>query len=87
MRVRARHLHHLEVIADMTSGYLINVFVFVVIYNMILGHNVSIWENMTGGLVFMAIAYVRKYFWRRTFNKWIGQIYEARKVQEQAGTN
>ena len=69
----------------MLSGYLINIFVFVVIYNWLMGHDVAIWENMTGGLVFMAIGYVRKYFWRRTFNKWIGEIYERQKLQEQTG--
>ncbi len=87
MRIRARYLHHLEVQADIVVGYLINLGVFVVVYNWWLGHDIDLWENATGGLAFMAVAYLRKYTIRRWFSNWIGRIYERQQVQEQAGEN
>lgn len=82
IRIRARYLHHLEVFADMLSGYLINLFLFIVVYNWMFGHDVHIAQNASGGLIFMAVAYVRKYFWRRSFNKWIGDIYKKQAAKE-----
>jgi hypothetical protein len=87
MRIRARYMHHAEVAADMGSGYLINLLLFVVVYNWMFGHDVHILENASGGFIFMVAGYIRKYFWRRTFSKWIGQIYERQELQERTGEN
>jgi hypothetical protein len=81
MRIRARYLHHLEVIADILIGYLINIGVFVVVYNWMLGEDVELWKNATGGLIFMAVAYIRKYTIRRWFSNWIGRIYDEQEKQ------
>jgi hypothetical protein len=88
MRLRARHIHHLEVTTDILVGYVINIALFVVVYNWMLGHDVHLWENASGGLIFMGVAYVRKYTIRRWFSNWIGKIYDERReaeIQEQAG--
>lgn len=79
MRIRARYMHHLEVAADMLSGYLINILLFIVVYNWLLGHDVAVWENASGGLIFMFVGYWRKYFWRRYFSGLIGKIYDLQK--------
>lgn len=84
MRIRARYLHHLEVAADMLSGYLLNLLLFVIVYNWMFGHDVHIAENASGGLIFMFFGYWRKYFWRRTFSNWIGKVYDT-QIQKQAG--
>jgi hypothetical protein len=66
----------------MLSGYVINLGLFVVVYNMIMGHDVQLWQNASGGLVFMAVAYLRKYTIRRWFSKLIQKVYERQEVQE-----
>lgn len=83
MRIRARYLHHLEVQTDIVVGYLINVFLFVVVYNWMMGHDVKLWENATGGLIFMAVAYVRKYTIRRWFSNWIKRVYEKQEINNE----
>jgi hypothetical protein len=85
MRIRARYIHHFEVATDILVGYAINVFLFQVVYNWILGNSISLIENASGGLIFMAVAYVRKYTIRRWFSNWIGKIYDRQKIQEQTG--
>lgn len=72
-------MHHAEVAADMLSGYLLNLFLFVAVYNWMFGHDVHLAQNASGGLIFMFVGYWRKYFWRRYFNDKIRKIYELQK--------
>lgn len=81
MRIRARYMHHLEVAADMLSGYILNLFLFIAVYNWMFGNDVHFAQNASGGLIFMFVGYWRKYFWRRYFSGLISKIYEK---QEQA---
>ena len=69
-------MHHLEVTTDILVGYLINLVVFAIVYNWIMGNNIPLWQNASGGLAFMAVAYVRKYTIRRWFSNWIQKIYD-----------
>jgi len=84
MRIRARYIHHVEVATDILVGFAINYGLIFVVYNWMLGHDISYSDNFLGGLVFMAVAYARKYTIRRWFSNWIGRIYAEQKAQEDA---
>jgi len=85
MRIRARYIHHLEVATDILVGFAINYGLIFVVYNWWLGHDISYGDNLLGGMVFMAVAYIRKYTIRRWFSNWIGKLYG--NIQKQAGEN
>ena len=73
--MRARNIHHLEVFTDNVVGYALNIVVAIVIFNGMLGYNITISDNMIAGLGFFIFAYIRKYTLRRVFSNWIGRVY------------
>lgn len=81
MRIRARHIHHLEVFTDNVTGYIINIGATALLFNAWLGYNVSLTDNMLAGVGFFIVAYVRKYTLRRWFSAWIQRIYDKRKLE------
>lgn len=85
-KVRARHIHHLEVFTDNVVGLVINFLLVFAVYNWMLGQDITMSQNMAGTAIFFVAAYIRKYTLRRWFSNWIGRIYERREqVQKQAG--
>lgn len=84
MRLRARHVHAAETFFDNVVGYLMNVFLVVVVYNWIFGYGISLSDNVLGGVIFFIIAWARKYTIRRWSNGFIKKLYEKYKAQEDA---
>jgi hypothetical protein len=84
MRLRARHVHAAETLFDNVVGYLMNVFLVVVVYNWIYGYGISLTDNVVGGIIFFIIAWARKYTIRRWANSFIKKLYDKYKAQEDA---
>lgn len=84
MRLRARHVHAAETFFDNVVGYLMNVFLVIVVYNWIFGYDISLSDNVLGGVIFFLIAWARKYTIRRWSNNFIKKLYEKYKAQEDA---
>lgn len=84
MRLRARHVHAAETFFDNVVGYLMNVFLVVVVYNWIFGYGISLSDNILGGVIFFIIAWARKYTIRRWSNAFIMKLYAKYKAQEDA---
>jgi len=78
MRLRARHIHHLETLTDNIVGYAINIAATALLFNAWLGHNIPLEDNLLAGVGFFIVAYVRKYTLRRWFSAWIQRIYDKR---------
>jgi hypothetical protein len=76
MRVRARHIHHIEALTDNVIGLAINFTLTLLVFNLWLGHHITMSDNALGSIVFFIVAYIRKYTLRRWFSDWIGRIYE-----------
>lgn len=89
--VRARYIHHFEVLFDNIVGYGISVLGAVVIWNWWMGYNIEINDNMLGGLGFFILAYARKFTIRRASSNFIQKLYdikaELEKNEKQAGKN
>ena len=79
MRLRARHLHLVEAVVDKVIGYGINVLATIVIYNWMLGQDITLSENLLAGVGFFVVAVTRSYLLRRWFNGKIERLYEGRK--------
>lgn len=88
-RIRARYIHHVEVITDNIVGYCINVVAVMVIFNWLLGNNIPIGDNLMGGILFFMLAYARKYTIRRWFSNFIDRLYsiKAELNEVKAGKN
>jgi len=94
MRIRARHVHAFETLFDNAVGYLMNVGLVWMFYVWLLGHEITMTENLSVGVAMFFIAWARKYTIRRWSNKFIGNLYEkykaeedAAQIQEQTGAN
>lgn len=89
--VRARYIHHFEVLFDNVVGYAINFLGIMLIFNWWLGHNITLNDNLLGGIGFFIIAYARKYTIRRWFSNFINKLYdikaELEKNEKQAGAH
>lgn len=89
MRLRARHMHHIEIFTDNVVGLVINYWLGRTILLM-MGFPIDHGQNLIlSGIIFVA-AYARKYTIRRWFSNWINRIYKRRRadeLQEQAGEN
>jgi hypothetical protein len=88
--VRARYVHHFEAFTDNVVGLGINFVLVMLVYNMWLGQDISINENIKGSLAFFVAAYIRKYTIRRWTSHAIGKLYDLKdridaEVQEQTG--
>ena len=86
MRLRARYMHHLEVLSDNIVGIVINYWMVYFLLNAFgipVTHGVN---TAVTGIIFVT-SYIRKYFFRRFFSNWIGKMYEteSEEIQEQAG--
>lgn len=84
MRLRARHIQHVEILTDNITGLFINYWLAILTFNWLLGQDISHSQNLAASVVFFIAAYVRKYFWRRTFSNWIKRVYD-RRAKEDAG--
>ena len=84
MRLRVPHIHAIEAISDNIIGWLINFGLVFLVYNMWLGQDISISENVLGSTVFFIVAFARKYTLRRWFNRFIANLVEKRQAQEDA---
>lgn len=78
MKIRARYIHALETFIDNALGYLINIGTTILVFNMLLGYEISIQDNLTAGVFFFLVAWARKYILRRLFSNWIEKIYAKR---------
>lgn len=65
----------METFTENTIGYLINILTTIVVFNMMLGYQITLEDNLYAGVFFFLIAWVRKYFIRRAFSNWISRIY------------
>jgi len=84
MRLRARHIHALEAFTDNMVGWLINFGLVFLVYNMWLGQDISMSENIIGSSVFFVVAWIRKYTLRRWSSNFIQRMYDKRKAQDDA---
>lgn len=57
----------LESIINTLSGYIINIFVNYLVFNIILDWGMSIQQNLWVGLIFMVVSIGRSYLFRRLF--------------------
>lgn len=76
MRLRARYLHHLEVLTDNVVGLIINYWMTYWIMNWLLGEPYTHTVNLIFTAIMFGISYGRKYFFRRSFSNWIKKEYE-----------
>ena len=88
MRIRARYMHHLEVLSDNCVGVFINYWLGMAVLIQ-LGLPISHGQNLIFSSVMFVAAYIRKYYMRRVFSNWINSIYkrQSEEVQEQAGAD
>ena len=80
MRLRARHVHAAETFFDNVVGLAINFGLVFVVYNWMLGQDISVGENLVGSTVFFFVAWARKYTIRRWSSNLIQRIF-AEKVK------
>lgn len=90
--IRARHVHHFEVFTDNIVGLGINFVLVMIVYNVWLGQDISLDQNIKGSLAFFVAAYIRKYTIRRWTSNGIGLLYALKdridaEVQKQTGEN
>lgn len=78
MRLRARHVHHIEALTDNVIGYLLNIVTSAIVFNWIVGIDLPLKENAQAGVWFFLVAYARKYTVRRWFNGMIKKLYAQR---------
>ncbi len=84
MRLRARHIHHIEILIDNIIGVAFNFWLCqLVLY--ILNVPFTYGENAILTIIIFITTYIRRYITRRTFSNWIQRIYERRKLEEQTG--
>ena len=76
MRIRARHLHLAESLANVIIGYIINLVLIHVLLHW-LGYPIQLNENAQMGAVVVAVSFARGYCLRRVFNKIVGKVYSA----------
>ena len=75
IKLRARHLHAAESMANVIVGYLTNlVLVYFIMHAM--GFNIKLIENASMGLIIAVVAFLRGYLIRRVFNKIIKGVYD-----------
>jgi len=84
MRIRARHVHAFETLFDNVVGYAMNVGLVWLFYVWLLGHEITMTENLGVGVAMFIIAWARKYSIRRWSNNFIGNLYERYKAEEDA---
>ena len=75
IKIRARHLHAAESMANVVIGYLINL---ILVYSLmhLMGYNIKLIENAGMGLIIACFAFMRGYVVRRMFNKIIKGVYD-----------
>jgi len=79
MKLRARHIHHIETLTDNILGLVINFGVTLAVFNVWLGQDVTVSQNLQVSLVCFVMAYARKFTLRRWFSAWIGRVYANRE--------
>jgi hypothetical protein len=79
MRIRARHIHAVEALADNIIGLAINFWVSQLFLVHVLGIPFTYSQNAALSAVMFVIAYIRKYTIRRYSNRVIQKIYEGRE--------
>lgn len=84
MKLRARHIHAGEVFIDNVLGLVINFGLVILVYNYMLGQDITIEQNLWGSIIFFIAAYIRKYTIRRYTSGLIEKVYSKRKAQEDA---
>tara|TARA_R110000744_G_scaffold37889_1_gene86635 strand:- start:3665 stop:3898 length:234 start_codon:yes stop_codon:yes gene_type:complete len=75
MKIRARHLHLIESLANVVVGYLINLVLIHVLLHW-LGYPIQLNENAKMGAVVVAVSFARSYWLRRIFNIIVKRSYE-----------
>ena len=78
MRLRARHLHLAESLANVVIGYFINLILIHVLLHW-LGYPIQLNENAQMGAIVVAASFIRGYCLRRIFNRIVGQVYAGLK--------
>lgn len=84
MRLRARHIYHIEVLTDNLIGLVINYWLTFGTLTL-LGLPFTHGQNAVLTAVIFVVSYIRKYTVRVWFSNWIGRIYKEREIQEQTG--
>jgi|TARA_R100000656_G_scaffold124543_3_gene102983 hypothetical protein len=74
MRLRARHLHLAESLANVIIGYFINLVLIHVLLHW-LGYPIQLNENAKMGAIVVAVSFARGYCLRRAFNRIVGRVY------------
>lgn len=75
MKLRARHMHLVEALTDNVIGYVINIAATALLFNLLLGHQIPLHDNLIAGVGFFCIALVRKYYIRRFFSNLIQRMF------------
>lgn len=74
LKIRARHLHLIESLANVVIGYLINLVLIHVLLHW-LGYPIQLNENAKMGAIVVAVSFARGYCLRRIFNRIVGKVY------------
>ena len=74
MRLRARHFHLIDSLANVVIGYFINLVLIHVLLHW-LGYPIQLNENAQMGAIVVAVSFARGYCLRRVFSRLVGKAY------------